>query len=254
MSKWRLDNKTILVTGGTDGIGLAISEEMMALGARVIVCARNRDKIARRISEWTDQGHSCSGYQVDLSKESDRKILFQNIDTEIGKLDILVNNAGTNIRKKAIEYTPEEYNHVLSTNMHSAFDLSGKFYHLLKKAESPAVVNILSVAGLTHLRTGAPYAMTKAALLQLTKNLACEWAEDGIRVNAVAPWYTRTPLAETVLKNKEYLKEVLYHTPINRIAEPSEVASAVSFLCMQASSYITGHCLVVDGGFMARGF
>jgi Tropinone reductase 1 len=114
-------------------------------------------------------------------------------------------------------------------------------------------VNVLSVAGLTHMPTGAPYAMSKAALLQLTRNLAGEWAGDGVRVNAVAPWYTRTPLVEKPLQDDTYRRYVLERTPLGRIAEPEEVASVIAFLCMPASSYMTGQCLVVDGGFLING-
>jgi Tropinone reductase 1 len=96
--------------------------------------------------------------------------------------------------------------------------------------------------------------MTKAALIQLTRNLAGEWASEGIRVNAVAPWYTRTPLVDKLLKDQAYLNNIIERTPIGRIAEPEEVAAAVAFLCMPAASYITGECLVVDGGFLINGF
>ena len=111
-----------------------------------------------------------------------------------------------------------------------------------------------SVSGLTHVRTGAPYGMTKAALHQLTKNLACEWAEDGVRVNAVAPWYIRTRRTSTSLADPDYLDEVIDRTPMGRIGEPEEVASAVAFLCLPASSYVTGECIAVDGGFLRYGF
>ncbi|MDQ4140366.1 MAG: SDR family oxidoreductase, partial [Bacteroidota bacterium] len=111
-----------------------------------------------------------------------------------------------------------------------------------------------SVSGLNHLRTGAIYGMTKAAMIQLTKNLAVEWAGDNIRVNALAPWYIRTPLADAVLQNQEYLNDVLSRTPMGRVGEPSEVAAAAAFLCMPAASYITGQCLAIDGGFSVYGF
>lgn len=115
-------------------------------------------------------------------------------------------------------------------------------------------MNISSVAGLRHVRTGSIYGMTKAAMVQLTRNLAVEWATDHIRVNVVAPWYIRTPLAETVLRNPDYLNSVLDHTPMRRVGEPEEVSAAVAFLCLPAASYITGQCLSVDGGFEVNGF
>ena len=110
------------------------------------------------------------------------------------------------------------------------------------------------MAGITHVRTGPPYAMTKAAINQLTKNLAVEWGMEGIRVNAITPWYIRTPLAEQVLKDKKYLQEVLNHTPMGRIGETEEVANLAAFLAMPASSYITGQIISVDGGFSVLGF
>ncbi len=172
----------------------------------------------------------------------------------MGKLDILVNNVGTNIRKKSVDFSDEEIDFILDTNLKSAFDLSRKLFPLLEKSGDACVVNISSVAGLTHLKTGAVYGMTKAAMLQMTKNLDCEWAEDNIRVNAVAPWYIETPLAKQVLKDTEYFNAVLARTPMKRVGKPEEVSAAVAFLCMPASSYITGQCLAVDGGFSVYGF
>lgn len=253
-NRWTLQNRNALITGGTKGIGFAIANEILQLGGSIFVVARDADILEERLEEWQKKGYHAYGLAGDITNLADRRAIYDEIDEMWGKLDILVNNVGTNIRKKAVEYTTSEYEGIMATNLHAAFDFCQRAYPLLKKSEKAAVVNVLSVAGLTHLRTGAPYAMSKAALLQLTKNLAVEWAEKGIRVNAVAPWYTKTPMVEHLLEDKKYRKDILARTPMKRIAEPEEVASVVAFLCMSAASYVTGQCIVVDGGFLIHGF
>jgi len=253
-NKWRLDGKTALVTGSTKGIGKAVAEELAGLGADVFIVSRHQNEIEEQIKSMTDKGFIAKGFRADVSLSKDRKNLVEFVQENGGKLDILVNNVGTNIRKKTIEYNEEEFDHIFNTNLRSNFFLSQLFYPLLREVPGAAVVSVLSVAGLTHLRSGSPYGMTKAALVQLTKNLAAEWADSDIRVNAVAPWYTKTPLVEALLQDKKYLKDILDRTPMKRVAEPEEVAGAVAFLCMPAASYITGQCLAVDGGFTIYGF
>lgn len=253
-NRWRLTGKKALVTGGTKGIGRAIAEEFLNLGAEVIIVARKQAELDAVLAEWQSQQLPASGYAADLSRSADRITLTETLNEKWEQLDILVNNVGTNIRKKTTAYSEKEYQLLLDTNLTSAFHLSQLLYPLLKQSVQGNIIQISSVSGLNHLRTGAIYGMTKAAMIQLTKNLAVEWAPDNIRVNALAPWYIRTPLADAVLQNPDYLNSVLERTPMGRVGEPAEVAAAAAFLCMPAASYITGQCLAIDGGFSVYGF
>lgn len=253
-NRWTLKNKRALITGATKGIGAAIAQEFAELGVELAIVARNKDELNAMVEEYSAKGIKVFGIQADVSSRSDYEKIIDKVKNEWGKLDVFINNVGTNIRKASIDYDYNEYDHVMNTNLRSAFELSRLVFPLLKQSEQANVVFVSSVAGQIHLKTGAIYAMTKAAINQLTKNLAVEWASDNIRVNAVAPWYIRTPLAETVLKDEAYKKSVLNRTPMNKIGEPEDVAAAVSFLCMPASAYVTGQILSVDGGFMVNGF
>ena len=253
-NRWNLKGKRAFVTGGTKGIGKAIVTEFLHLGAEVIFAARNQNEVNTVLRELNKQQLPVKAIAADVSNASGRALCQNIIDENWTGLDILVNNAGMNIRKKMTDYDEAEYDQIVSTNLSSAFYLSKSFYPLLKASGNSSIVNISSVSGLTHIRSGAVYGITKAALIQISRNLAAEWAVDKIRVNAIAPWYIETPLASSVLQNEQYMQEVVARTPMRRIGQPEEVAAAVAFLCMNASSYITGQCIAVDGGFSTYGF
>jgi tropinone reductase I len=180
--------------------------------------------------------------------------LSQWIETKWGALDILVNNAGINIRKPTNDYNAGELQQVLETNLHAPFQLCRQLYPLLIKGDGASIINIASVAGSFDVQTGAPYGMSKAAVLQLTRNLANEWSSETttIRVNSVSPWFTETPLTAGLLSDSQKLEAIVSKTPLKRIAQPEEIAAAVAFLAMDKASYITGQNISVDGGITIR--
>lgn len=251
-SLWSLSGQHALVTGGTKGIGEAIVKQFLDLGASVFIIARDNELLQQQLDDYQQQGHSVDGLAADVSQPGTAVQIMEVVQKKWGQLDILVNNAGTNVRKPTAEYSPAEYDYILNTNLRSAYEMSQAVYPLLKaSSKGGKIVMVSSVSGLAHTSSGSLYGMTKAAMLQLTRNLAVEWAPDGIRVNAVAPWYIKTPLATPVLTNPEKLAGILKRTPMNRVGEPEEVASVVSFLCMPASGYVSGQTIAADGGLMA---
>lgn len=250
-NRWSLAGKKAIVTGGSKGIGEAIVKELIELGAGVLAVARKQEDLEKLAKQFSTNLHVLA---ADVSAADGRESVSKWVKDNWNALDILVNNVGTNIRKPTADYSAQEFNFILDTNLVSAFELNRLFYPLLQAAEQGNIIHVTSVAGLTHVRTGSIYGLTKGALTQLTKNLAAEWAADGIRVNAVAPWYISTPLAETVLTDKNYYDAVISRTPMQTIGKPEDVAGAVAFLCMPAAAYITGQTLAVDGGFTINGF
>ena len=245
---WDLKDKYALVTGGTKGIGKATVLEFLNLGANVLFTSRTQKDIDALLEEFKDEEKKLSGFVADVAVDEDRQKIYDLIAKDWGKLDILVNNAGINIRKKANDYSEEEFRKVMEINLNAPFLLSRKLHSLLQKTGNAKIINIASSAAIQDVGTGTPYAMSKAGLLQQTRSLAVEWAIDGIRVNAVSPWFTVTPLTQGLLSEKERMDPILRRTPLNRVAQAREMASIIAFLAMDKSSYITGQNIIADGG------
>ncbi|MDA3933106.1 MAG: SDR family oxidoreductase [Gammaproteobacteria bacterium] len=253
---WRLDGKKVLISGASKGIGAAIAASALERGADVWLVARGAQQLhayQQQLQQRYPQQQICASV-ADLSDATQRQQLLEKLGEQWSGLHVLINNLGSNVRKRALDFSLHEYHQLMDLNLTSALHLSQLCHPLLQSSAAAAIVNIASVAGLCHLRTGVVYAMSKAAMLQMTRNLAVEWAEDGIRVNSIAPWYTDTPLAQQVLSDADYRDEVLARTPMGRIASSREVADAAVFLALPAAGFITGVCLPVDGGMSILGF
>jgi Tropinone reductase 1 len=317
-AQWSLKGRNYVVTGGTNGIGLAIVKALLAHDAAgVVLCSRSYNESVEELLRELRQSYASSDDIIinhvacDVSTSEGRtKLVDEAREIFRGKVHGLINNVGTNIRKDVLHQTPEEYNTMVKTNIDAPYFLCRDFYPLLTAAAATSsaeagggvsrsaatIVNVSSAAGVQSSGTGAAYGLTKAALNHLTRILACEWASrkevagemvssassgmkrdaNGnevssnstmttsskaitatatIRVNAVTPWMTMTPmLQEAVKSNPSQLDKVHDWTPMHRLASPEEIANPVVFLCLPASSYVTGQVLGVDGGLTAQGF
>ncbi|KAJ0979548.1 hypothetical protein J5N97_015022 [Dioscorea zingiberensis] len=246
--RWSLNGTIALVTGGTKGIGHAIVEELAKFGASVYTCSRNEAELNECLKQWADKKFNVTGSVCDVSSRIERQKLMENVSTVFGgKLDILINNAGIGFGKPAAECTAEDYSHIMTTNFESALHLSQLAYPLMKASSSGSIVFISSIGTVIVYEGASIYSASKGAMNQITKNLACEWARDNIRVNCIAPSVIKTPLVAN-LGLDEFLMKEASSVPLGRLGEPEEVASVAAFLCLPAASYVTGQIICVDGG------
>jgi Tropinone reductase 1 len=234
----------------------AIVEELAELGTRVHTCSRNAAELEECRRRWEEKNLRVTVSVCDVSVRAEREKLMDTVKRAFGgKLDVLVNNAAQSMVKPATECTGEDYARVMATNLESCFHLAQLAHPLLLlPSGGGVVVNVSSIGGILGYPQLSVYSATKAAVNQLTRNLAVEWAPDGIRVNCVAPGGVRSDLLDSsgiqlaAEAAASMWEAESARIPLGRLGEPEEVASLVSFLCMPAASYITGQVMCIDGG------
>lgn len=253
MDESDLTDRTAVVTGGSRGIGRAIVHGLAEAGADVAPLSRSAEDVARVAEEVRDRGGGSCVVTADVVDGDDVRRAFDAVREELGPLDVVVNNAGIN--PDAALGAPERvgddaFTHVMDVNLDGAFTCARVAAEDLAD-QGGNVVNVASVGGLVGLPRQHPYVASKHGLVGLTKSLALDWAPD-VRVNCVAPGYVATDLTEDLTSDESLAASIRERTPLDRFAEPREVAAPVTFLASEAAAYITGAVLAVDGGWTAR--
>jgi 2-deoxy-D-gluconate 3-dehydrogenase len=240
----------VLVTGGTRGIGHGIAAFLGRHGAEVLLTGRSGTAAEEIAAGFRSSGIASQGYELEVTSVSSITRLVDSLWSDHGGIHCLVNNAGTNIPQPALEVTEEAWDTVQDANLKGTFFMSQAVARRwVSSRQSGTIVNIASQAGLVAIDLRAAYCSSKAGVVNLTRELALEWAEHEIRVNAVAPTFVRTSMTESMLANERFEQEVLSMIPLGRVATVDDVAAAVLFLASGAAACVTGHTLVVDGGW-----
>jgi len=250
LARFRLDGKVAAITGGASGIGLATAAALREAGATVWLL--DRDEAAAQREAAKLDGHALA---MNVADEAEVDAGFARIADASGRLDILVNNAGTAIRRPSVELSRADWQTVVDVNMTGAFLCArAAARHMLAFGNGGAIVNTASIMGLSGggLYPNISYQTTKGAIVNMTRALAVEWAKQGIRVNAVAPTWVRTGFIAPLLGQPDVVAEMERVTPMGRLADPEDVATAILFLASPAAGMVTGHTLAVDGGFLAQ--
>jgi len=253
LPSFRVDGRLAAVTGASRGLGRAIAIGLAAAGADVAVTDLTSDigecdSVAQEVEAL---GRRALALPLDVRDRESAAAAVDAIVKAWGGLDIWVNNAGIIIRKPALELAEEDWDAVVNVDLKGVFLGAQAAARAMVERGGGKIINIASINGMIGSRTRAAYCASKAGAINLTRTLALEWATHKINVNAVAPTYIDTPLTQRLFEDKEFLQEVLGRTPMRRLGRPEEVAAAAVFLASPASDMITGHTLVVDGGWTA---
>jgi NAD(P)-dependent dehydrogenase (short-subunit alcohol dehydrogenase family) len=252
-AKLDLSGKTAVVIGGTSGIGRAIAHGLAEAGANVVPTSRRIEQVEAAASEIEERGRRTLRIASDVSDRDSLQKLVDECAKEFGKIDILVNSAGRTKRQPTLDFSEEDWNDILETNLSGTLRACQIFGRHFIENKYGRIINIASLSTFVSLFEVAAYSASKAAVASLTKSLAIEWAQHGVNVNAIAPGVFKTDLNRELLESTERGREFLMRTPMKRFGNVEELAGAAIFLASDAASYVTGEVLVVDGGFLASG-
>jgi NAD(P)-dependent dehydrogenase (short-subunit alcohol dehydrogenase family) len=248
-----------LVSGGASGIGLAIASAFVERGGKVLVGSRDKSKVTAAVRDLTalakDVGEdaSAAGVTLDVTRtQSVDRAVRKAVDL-YGRLDILVNSAGVLIRKPTSELSTDEFNRLYDTHVTGTLRCCQAAARIFREQHSGCIINLASISSYVDLIEVAAYASAKNAVLGLTRSLANEWAKYGIRTNAIAPGFVPTDINRKLIEDTDRGRRILEHTPMGRFGTAQEVAGAAVFLASPAASFVNGHTLVVDGGYLACG-
>ncbi len=253
LKSFRLDGQIAAITGAGSGIGRATAQAFSRLGAEIVALDRNGIAITELAETLRAEGSRAHSMVLDVSDAAAVDRAFAEIGRHLKRLDVLVNSAGIAIRRPATEISVEDWNKVMSVNVTGTFLCSRAAARLMQPGRKGSIINLSSVMGLSGgFYSNASYQTSKGAIVNMTRALATEWARDGIRVNSVAPTWTRTEFTRSLLAETEVLQHIIDMTPLGRIAEVEDIVGAVVYLASPAGSMVTGHILVVDGGYLAH--
>jgi len=246
-----LSGRTALVTGSSRGLGRAIAEGMAKAGARLIINGVDAARVESAVAEFRAAGHQADGVAFDVTDEPAVVGAFERFDREGIAVDILVNNAGIQRRKPLVEFTTDEWRKVIETNLTSAFITGREAAKRMLPRKRGKIINIGSLGSELARPTIAPYTAAKGGIRNLTRSMAVEWAQSGIQANAIGPGYMLTDMNEALMSNAEFNNWLMSRVPAKRWGKPDELVGAAIFLASEASNYVNGQTIYVDGGMLA---
>ena len=251
MNRFNFENKIILITGSSSGLGFIMARGLAQEGAIVILNGRDGVKLTNTVQSLRNENLNVDGFVFDVSDSTEVKKSVAQITTKYGNIDILVNNAGIQIRGALEDFEEADWNQILKINLSSAFFVSKEVVKSMIERKSGKIINICSLQSDLARPTIAPYSASKGGLKMLTRAMATEWAKYNIQVNAIGPGYFKTEMTKALYQNREFDTWLCNRTPANRWGNPDELLGVLIFLASGASSYVNGQIIYVDGGMTA---